>query len=650
MAIVKMKKFTLLAFQSQKKELLQNLQRLQAVQFTEFNIEDEQYKEYLKQDSAYVEISEVEDKQAQVKFAIDFLSKYEEKKGMLDELKQGKESLTYEDLEKRVAKISWKSEYVALKELESKMTHKTQHISKLKSDIEELNKWINLDMPMNEIRGFKNTIAYLGTIPKNFLENLREEISNGFDTSYVETIGEDSREANILIIFHKDDLKDIDIILKRYSFAKVQYDYELVPREVIKEFDHKIQEIKIELNEISEEIKKHSAHLNEFKLVFEYFESELARLKSYEKFLASENIFVVEGYVPCEETNDFEKMLKNTLDDNYYLEVEDAQGDETPIMLKNGKLTEAFEPITEMYSLPKYSEIDPTVLLMPFYILFFGMMLSDAGYGMILFLGTLFGLKMFNLEDEMRKSFKMFNLLGLSTIFWGVMYGSYFGDALPLPALWMKPDSDVMLLMIVSVALGLVQIFVGLAIKAYMYIRDGKFLDALWDVGLWYGIIGGLILWGLSGSGVINNPTLATVCKYLSLVCAILIILTNGRGEESMGAKLGQGFYALYGITGYVGDLVSYTRLAALGLATGFISMAFNMMIGMFGNPIAKIIAGGLIFVVGHLFNLFINALGAYVHTCRLQYLEYFGKFYEGGGTAFKPLKYSSKYVKIVKK
>lgn len=650
MAIVKMKKFTLLAFQSQKKELLQNLQRLQAVQFTEFNVEDEQYKEYLKQDSAYVEISEVEDKQAQVKFAIDFLSKYEEKKGMLNELKQGKDSLTYEELEKRVENISWKNEYVALKQLENNITEKNQHISKLRGDIEELSKWINLDMPMSDVKGFKNTIAYLGTIPKNFLENLREEIGNSFDTSYIETIGEDSRDANILMIFHKENLKDIDIILKRYSFTRVQYEYQSVPGEVIKEFKYKIQEIKNELKEINEEIRQHLMHLQEFKLVFEHCESELARLKSYEKFLASSNIFVVEGYVPCEDSNDFEKMLKDTLSDNYYLEIEDAEGDETPVLLKNGKLTEAFEPITEMYSLPRYTEVDPTVFLMPFYILFFGMMLSDAAYGIILFLGTLIGLKLFNLEDEMRKSFKMFCYLGLSTTFWGIMYGSYFGDAISLPALWMKPDSDVMMLMIVSVALGLVQITVGLAIKAYMYIRDGKILDALWDVGLWYGILGGLILWGLSAFGVIDNPTLTTVCKYLALVCAILIILTNGREEKGIAGKLGQGFYALYGITGYVGDLVSYTRLAALGLATGFISMAFNMMIGMFGNPIAKILAGGLIFVVGHIFNLFINALGAYVHTCRLQYLEYFGKFYEGGGTAFKPLKYSSKYVNITKK
>jgi len=233
------------------------------------------------------------------------------------------------------------------------------------------------------------------------------------------------------------------------------------------------------------------------------------------------------------------------------------------------------------------------------------------------------------------------------------MYGSYFGDAIKIDPIWMKPDSNVILLMIVSVALGLIQIYVGLGIKGYMLVRDGKPLDALLDVGLWYLTLTGAILWLLSALGALGSLStsgnITTIAKYATFGGMILILLTHGRSEKGIGAKFGAGLYSLYGITGYVGDLVSYTRLAALGLATGFIGSAFNLMIGMLGNPIAKILAGSLIFIVGHLFNLFINALGAYVHTCRLQYLEYFSKFYEGGGKTFRPLKFSSKYVKVVK-
>ena len=186
-----------------------------------------------------------------------------------------------------------------------------------------------------------------------------------------------------------------------------------------------------------------------------------------------------------------------------------------------------------------------------------------------------------------------------------------------------------------------------------MQIRDKDYFGAFADVVLWYITLSGSIIWALSAFvdlvsfGVPN--LVISIAKYAAIAGMIGIVLTNGRHEKSIGAKLGQGFYSLYGITSYVGDLVSYTRLAALGLATGFIAYAFNIMVSMVSTSWATVIFGIAIFVVGHVFNLFINALGSYVHTCRLQYLEYFGKFYEGGGTAFEPLKYNSKYFKISK-
>jgi len=253
----------------------------------------------------------------------------------------------------------------------------------------------------------------------------------------------------------------------------------------------------------------------------------------------------------------------------------------------------------------------------------------------------------------MRKTVKMFLYLSVSTIVWGVLYGSYFGGAIKIPPVWMTPESDVGLLMLVSIAMGLIQIFVGLGIKAYILIRDGKPLAAFLDAGLWYFTLTGSIIWAVSalGSGDSLNlsPQIVRVAGIITVISMILIILTHGRGEKSIGAKLGTGFYSLYGITGYVGDLVSYTRLAALGLATGFIGSAFNIMVGMLGKSIFAIIFAVIIFTFGHIFNLLINALGSYVHTSRLQYLEYFGKFYEGGGKAFEPLKFTSKYYNISK-
>ncbi len=652
MAIVKMKKFTLLAFESQKQKLLQDLQRLESVQFSEVLIQEE-LEEYLQKDSAHIEISEIEEEQAKIRFAIDFLSQYEEKKGMIQSLKEGKNTVTYYELEKAVEDLQWKKQYNYLKEKESTINKKKQHISKLSSEIEEIGKWSNLDISMNEVNNFKNCIAYLGVVPKNFIDNLREDISFQYNNCYIEVVNEDNRDSNILIIFHKELQSEIETLLKRYSFSRVNYDYEVPPKEVIRNFKTKIKELKSELENIKKEIEEHVKYINDFKLIYEYNENHLLRLESCNNFLRSKNILTIEGWLPEETIDKFEEAISKSLNSEYYLELEDAKGEDVPILLKNGAVSEAFEPITEMYSMPRYNEIDPTPLFMPFYFIFFGMMLSDAGYGLVMFIGSLVALKFFNLDEDKRKSIKMFFYLSISTIFWGVMYGSYFGDAIKISPIWMKPDSNVILLMIVSVALGLIQIYVGLGIKGYMLVRDGKPLDALLDVGLWYLTLTGGILWLLSASGALSSLSssgnIPTIAKYATFGGMILILLTHGRSEKGIGAKLGAGLYSLYGITGYVGDLVSYTRLAALGLATGFIGSAFNLMIGMLGNPIAKILAGSLIFVVGHLFNLFINALGAYVHTCRLQYLEYFNKFYEGGGKTFRPLKFSSKYVKVVK-
>jgi len=652
MAIVKMKKFTLLAFESQKQKLLKDLQRLESVQFSEVLIQEE-LEEYLQKDSAHIEISEIEEEQAKIKFAIDFLSQYEEKKGTIQSLKEGKNTVTYYELEKAVEDLQWKKQYNYLKEKESTINKKKQHISKLSSEIEEIGKWSNLDISMNEVNNFKNCIAYLGVVPKNFIDNLREDISFQYNNCYIEVVNEDNRDSNILIIFHKELQSEIETLLKRYSFSRVNYDYEVPPKEVIRNFKTKIKELKSELENIKKEIEEHVKYINDFKLIYEYNENHLLRLESCNNFLRSKNILTIEGWLPEETIDKFEEAISKSLNSEYYLELEDAKGEDVPILLKNGAVSEAFEPITEMYSMPRYNEIDPTPLFMPFYFIFFGMMLSDAGYGLVMFIGSLVALKFFNLDEDKRKSIKMFFYLSISTIFWGVMYGSYFGDAIKISPIWMKPDSNVILLMIVSVALGLIQIYVGLGIKGYMLVRDGKPLDALLDVGLWYLTLTGGILWLLSASGALSSLSssgnIPTIAKYATFGGMILILLTHGRSEKGIGAKLGAGLYSLYGITGYVGDLVSYTRLAALGLATGFIGSAFNLMIGMLGNPIAKILAGSLIFVVGHLFILFINALGAYVHTCRLQYLEYFNKFYEGGGKTFRPLKFSSKYVKVVK-
>ncbi|HAR87222.1 MAG TPA: V-type ATP synthase subunit I [Clostridium sp.] len=653
MAIVKMNKFMLLAFENQKKSLLEKLQSFQNVQFLDLSKNESSELNQLKSDSASSEISEVEGELSKVKFIIELLSTFSEKPKLLKDLKEGKKSYSYDVLEQITSTSHWHEVYSDLKQKDNKINMNHNYITKLKANIEELKPWESLDTSVESINVLKKSKAILGEIPQGNVDSLRLKLEETTKNYYFEVISSIGRNSYIMVIAHNDDLADIEQLLKSSSFSKIDIQCDGVPKEVIKEYKKTIESINTENNFIQEGMKEHVNKLEEYKVVYEYYSSLLLRLKSTENFLKSKNIVAIEGYYPSELHNDFQSTLKSILGDDYYLESESAEGDDVPVKLKNNKVFESFENITSMYSVPKYKEIDPTPLLAPFYIFFFGMMLSDAGYGLVMFVGTLIALTTFNLDGDTRKSIKMFFLLSISTIFWGIMYGSYFGDFIKIAPLWMKPDSNVGLLMIVSVVMGLIQIYVGLGIKAYMQIRDKDYFGAFADVGLWYITLTGAIIWALSAFVDLASlgvpAVIIAIAKYGTIAGMVGIVLTNGRQESSIGGKLGQGFYALYGITSYVGDLVSYTRLAALGLATGFIAYAFNIMVSMVSTSWATIIFGVAIFVVGHVFNLFINALGAYVHTCRLQYLEYFGKFYEGGGTSFEPLKYNSKYFKISK-
>ncbi len=653
MAIVKMNKFMLLAFENQKKSLLEKLQSFQNVQFLDLSKIESSELNQLKSDSASSEISEVEGELSKVKFIIELLSTFSEKPKLLKDLKEGKKSYSYDVLEQITSTSHWHEVYSDLKQKDNKINMNHNYITKLKANIEELKPWESLDTSVESINVLKKSKAILGEIPQGNVDSLRLKLEETTKNYYFEVISSIGRNSYIMVIAHNDDLADIEQLLKSSSFSKIDIQCDGVPKEVIKEYKKTIESINTENNFIQEGMKEHVNKLEEYKVVYEYYSSLLLRLKSTENFLKSKNIVAIEGYYPSELHNDFQSTLKSILGDDYYLESESAEGDDVPVKLKNNKVFESFENITSMYSVPKYKEIDPTPLLAPFYIFFFGMMLSDAGYGLVMFVGTLIALTTFNLDEDTRKSIKMFFLLSISTIFWGIMYGSYFGDFIKIAPLWMKPDSNVGLLMIVSVVMGLIQIYVGLGIKAYMQIRDKDYFGAFADVGLWYITLTGAIIWALSAFVDLASlgvpAVIIAIAKYGTIAGMVGIVLTNGRQESSIGGKLGQGFYALYGITSYVGDLVSYTRLAALGLATGFIAYAFNIMVSMVSTSWATIIFGIAIFVVGHVFNLFINALGAYVHTCRLQYLEYFGKFYEGGGTSFEPLKYNSKYFKISK-
>ena len=653
MAIVKMNRFSLLVFQSEKKQLLERLQNFSKVQFIDlkekiYEDEEDELLDYFDMDLSSEEINELENKRYKIKFVLDVLKRYHEENGGIKETFKEKKTLSYEDLKKLEKKLKWENIYENIKDKEDKLNILNNEISKLNSDVETLIPWKKLDVSFNELQSLKNCVAFVGAIPKRIKEDFKVEIESSFEQIYREEISEDKEDFNLLLIVHKDFKDKAEEILRKYAFSKTYLNYEDSPAEFINSAKRKIEEIKKEEKGIVLEIKEYLNYWEDLKIIYEYFENELNKVSVSENFLKTNRMVAINGWLPEENKEELEEEIKKVTKDYYIEFMEPNDEEDVPIELKNNSLVGPFESITSMYSLPKYNEIDPTPLLVPFYLIFFGMMLSDAGYGLVIFIGTLLALKFLPLEEGQRSFVKLFFYLSIPTMFWGIMFGSFFTGAIDIPAVWMKPENNATLLLFASIAFGIVQIFIGLGVKGYLYIREGKYLDAFYDVGLWYLTLVTVILFLAGNFAEINAlKGSMTIIKYIMFASMIGIVLTQGRENKNIGARLGAGLYGLYGITGYIGDFVSYSRLMALGLATGFIGGALNLIISYLGTGVKAWIFGPLIFIIGHMFNLLINALGAYVHTSRLQYVEYFGKFYEGGGKPFTPFKYTNKFIKI---
>lgn len=645
MAIVKMNKFTLLAFESKKDILLEKLQGFSEVEFINLQNEDyledhEELKELMK-DSVDSKYARSEEDLSKVRFTLEFLKKYVPQKSGLKAMREGKRALTLEELKAEVEKSAWEELYEKVKEKDVHLANLDNEKTKLEGEIDSLKPLEGLDVSFEELNSM-NTPYFLGSVAKQY----EDELVSGLSKGYIEIISTDNQDVYFLALANKEDKEEIEEVLRGFGFSAFKTERTETPIKVIHTNMDRIEKIEGEKFLIKEELSALDEEVKYLELAYEYYHNEYTRTLVNTNFLKTDKVSLIQGWIAYSDNDELTRIVKNTLGEDYYLsfaEVKDEEIDDVPIRLKNNDLNKSFENITEMYSLPRYNEIDPTPLLAPFFLIFFGMMVADAGYGLLILIGSIVALKVFNLDDSQKQFAKFFMYLSIPTIIFGFIYGSFFGDFINLDGVKLiDPSKDVNTILVASIVFGVIQIFFGLGIKAYVLIRDGRPLDALYDVGSWVLTLVSIGVFAM-GSG-----SLATIGKYGMIVGMIAIVLTQGRHMKSVGGKLGQGLYALYGITGYVGDLVSYTRLMALGLAGGSIAGALNLIIGMFPT-VALIILGPVIFILAHIFNLGLSLLGGYVHTCRLEYVEYFSKFYEGGGRPFEPFKTLDKFIKIKK-
>ena len=655
MAIVKMSKFDLVVFAEQRAKVLKKLQKFKEVNFVDIELHDENgelSKDAVEGVTKYVnneELTHIDERLYQLSNAISLIKKYDERKTRLRDVIHGNENYTFDELAKKALTYDWKKVSSELNKIGTQYSQIKSEISKKYMRYDEIDLWERLDVNPKELKNLKKVNTFLGTVPIKLKGTFIDGIAE-LDKTYYEELKIVKDEVYYLVISSIDEREKEKLaeVFRNSSFTVENLDIDAVPQDYKNGLQKEISELKKEKRRLKAQIKTYSEDLADLQAVYEYMQNKKLRIVESEKLAQTENNILIKGWIPTEKVSEFEKVIKDEAGDNYYLTFTDADRDDAtvPIKLKNGKVASTFENLTGMYAYPRYNEIDPTPLFTPFYILFFGMMGADVGYGLVLLLATMFVLKVVNLSSQMRKSVKFFFYLSFSVIFWGLLYGSYFGAT--IPGMWrlVDPASQYNDLLIGSIVFGVVHIFVGLAIKAYMLIRDGKSLEAVYDVLFWYmALIGGMLF--LIFKLMNLSAVVANVSMWVMIAGMAGIVLTGGREAKGVGAKLGGGLYSLYGISSYVGDFVSYSRLMALGLSGGFIASAINMIAGMIGGNWFGMIFIPLILIAGHLFNMFLSFLGAYVHTSRLMYVEYFGKFYEGGGKPFKDFRTENKYINL---
>lgn len=645
MAIVDMSKFYLLAFKEKRESLLKELQKFKYVHLVDSG--NDFSKEDLSAVSRSEELIDIDDYLNKSKYVIERLEKIEDKKPALEALKEGKKHFTYEEIKNRARKFNFSQIYKEISSIIDEIEKKEAENQEILNKVSELLPYKAIDIPLEDLKLTKFSKIYLGTIPQRYKENF-EELLKENDSVYFDVLHTDKNYAYYLIICHKSDDEDVIDAFRKMGFTLVNFKEKGTINENINSLRERKSQNLDSIDTLNKELKNYLKYLDDFKIYYEYQSNEKLKVISSEKFLRTKNLDLIEGYVPSKFLKSFEEAIQLICGDDYYLYKKEADRNshEVPIMLKNNKFVGPFEMLTEMYSMPRYNEIDPTPFFAPFYFIFAGIMIGDLGYGLLVFIGSLLALRFFNLDKATKRFMTFFNYLSISAMIFGLVFGSFFGGIIPLPTL-INPAEDIMEMLMLSLLLGGVHIFFALGIKAYMDIRDNKPKDAFYDVGLWYMALIGAIGYGLS-KAVAMNPIVVKILFYAMIIAMVGIVLTGGRSEKTTLAKFGWGVYALYGISSYIGDFVSYLRLMALVLSGSFIGLAVNMIAGMlFGSSIIGKLFAIVIFLVFQAFNCFLCYLSAYVHTARLTYVEMFNKFYEGGGVPFKKMVEDSKYFNI---
>ena len=505
--------------------------------------------------------------------------------------------------------------------------------------------WQQLPLPL-ETLGTQHTRILLGTVPaQTDLEALRAKVFEAADEVQLEQISADQQSLYLLVFVHKCAAEAVGAALREAGFALTTFDgVQGTAAENIRRTDEAIAACEQQDAEKLAELTALAAQKSALQLAFDRCTQEIAKAQAADRLVHSEKTFCLGGWVPCEDVGKLEALLSGFCCAWELTDPAPEEYPDVPVKLKNNKLTWPLNMVTEMYSLPAYDGVDPNPLMAPFFILFYGIMMADMGYGLLMILASIIITKKSRPKGTSGQMFGLMFSCGISTFLMGALTGGFFGDFLPqlvgiidpdttfkaLPSLF-TPLDDTITILIGAMALGFVQIVTGMAISFVEKIKKGQIMDAIWEELTWWVVFAGIACMAL---GVTN------IVLYVGLA---MVVVGSGWSAKGFG-KVTAIFGSVYNhVTGYFGDILSYSRLMTLMLAGSVIASVFNTLGAIPGNVVFFL----LVSVAGNGLNFALNLLSCYVHDLRLQCLEYFGKFYQDGGKPFEPLAINTKYVDI---
>ena len=645
MAIVRMKKLRLMAVRSEKESLLRELERFGCVEVSE--LDSGLTDAGLVRENA--DAIGLKNQQNTLLHAISLLDRYApEKKPLLSPKPQVELDTLLDD--SRLSQAE--SDAAIINGLEEKMKRLTAEENRQNSLLESLVPWMDLDLPL-DTAGTERSAVLWGSIPARVaLQDVIAAVEQASDEAELFQISEDKSTRAVLVVCIQEDVAAVQESLRPFGFTAISFPGEHgTARETYAAADERLAVLANEKEAVRQEIIDKAPQRADLKLAADIASAAISRSDAESRLMGMDSTVVMQGWVPAEKEEELSRLLEGF---DCAWETEDPDPEEypdVPVQLKNNRITDALNMVTNMYSLPAYDGVDPNPLMAPFFILFYGLMMADMGYGLIMMIAALVAMAKIKPRKGTLSFCRLLLYGGISTFVMGALTGGFFGNApeqigkiLGKPEGWgvlpslFNPMTDSMLVLIGSMALGVIHLNTGMVISAVEKVKKGDGASAFWEEGsLWVTLVG-IILFALNKTVAPAVP--AILGKVILIVGCVMILYGGTRGAKGLG-KFTSIFGTLYNtLTGWFGDILSYSRIMALMLAGSVIATVFNTIGGIANNMVFFLI----IFLIGHALNFALNLLGCYVHDLRLQCLEYFGKFYKDGGRAFAPLAANPKF------